>query len=79
MEYQTRTAGAALVDKPTELLIGLPVSEEWTWSHQTQAETLTDALSGLSSSYSDAVAGIALYPYWEMSPDEWRQVAVVRR
>jgi hypothetical protein len=74
MQYQTETSAAALANRDVELLIGLPVSEEWTASHQTQAETLNSALYGFRTGYQDKIAGIALYPYWELSQDEWQQI-----
>lgn len=72
--YQTQASVAALADLDTELLIGLPTSEEWTLSHQTQAETLAYALAGFKQSYDSRITGIALYPYWETTPDEWIQM-----
>jgi spore germination protein YaaH len=76
--YQTRAAAVTLADTNVELMIGLPVSEEWTWSHQTQAETLSNALDGLSSGFADETDGIALYAHWEISDAEWEAVQVVR-
>ncbi len=77
--YQTRSAAKALTGTNSELLIGLPVSEEWTPSHQTQAETFGAALVGFSSEYSQSIAGFALYPYWEINADKWRVIQAVRR
>lgn len=78
VRYQTQAAAAAVAGTDTELLIGLPLSREWTPSHQTQAETLYDALGAFSEAFSEPVAGIALYPHWEMGPDEWRQINAIR-
>ena len=74
VQYQVEASADALSDSDVELLIGLPVSEEWTGSHQTQAETLTNGLYGFRLGYSDRINGIALYPYWELSADEWQQI-----
>jgi hypothetical protein len=74
IQYQTEASAAALADSDVELLIGLPVSEEWTPSHQTQAETLASALSGFRAGYNEKIAGIVIYPHWELSTDEWIQV-----
>lgn len=74
VQYQTQASTAALADMDVELYIGLPTSEEWTPSHQTQAERLTDALYGFRKSFDPQIAGIALYPYWETTADEWKQM-----
>lgn len=79
VSYQTTTAAEALANVDVELLIGLPVSEEWTFSHQTQAETLNHALSGFGSSFTEGVDGIALYAHWEISEDEWDAVQAIRQ
>jgi hypothetical protein len=77
VEVQTRSAAEALANEDVELLIGLPVSEEWTPSHQTQAETLSHALSGFSSGFNGGVDGLALYAHWEISDDEWSAVRTI--
>lgn len=77
--YQTQTASEALADSDVELFIGLPVSQEWTPSHQTQAESLANALAGFrsglhESSAPQTVTGLAIYPHWEMTPPLWEEV-----
>ena len=79
MAYQVREATAALADSPAQLIIGIPTSEEWTPSHQTQGETLDAALWGLQAGLAESTAadrlnGIAVYPYWETSNGEWEKV-----
>lgn len=74
MTYQVTASQQALMDSSTELMIGLPTSEEWTASHQTQAETLTIALHGIHAGYMGRVDGIAIYPYWDTSDDEWQLI-----
>jgi len=71
MRYQVEESARALSGIETELIIGLPVSEEWTWSHPTQSETLANAIYGFNQGYSTRIDGIALYPYWEITGDEW--------
>jgi hypothetical protein len=78
MQYQTENSAAALANSAVELLIGLPVSEEWTVTHQLQAETLASALYGFRMGYSDSIAGIAIYPHWELSADEWQQIQTLQ-
>ena len=75
LTYQAEKSAAALEDTPGELIIGLPTSEEWTPSHQTQAESLRVALAGLHAGISDRIDGIAIYPYWETDDQEWRLIA----
>ncbi len=72
--YQTQASALALSDLDTELFVGLPTSEEWTPSHQTQAETLAQALVGFKQADDPRMNGIALYPYWETTSDEWAQM-----
>jgi hypothetical protein len=73
--YQVQASTEALGDLEVEFLIGISVSEEITPSHSV-AESLANGLAGLQaglaqSSAPQAFDGIALYPYWEMSADEW--------
>jgi len=72
--YQVTTSQQALMDSPVELMIGLPTSEEWTPSHQTQVETLIIALNGVQAGYAGRVDGIALYPYWDTNDTEWQLI-----
>jgi hypothetical protein len=76
MAYQVRGAAEALAESDVEVFIGIPTSEEWTPSHNTLAETLPNALYGLQVGLSlsadpGVIDGIAVYPYWETSADEW--------
>lgn len=79
MAYQVRESTVALADSPAQLIIGIPTSEEWTPSHQTQGETLDAALWGLQaglaeSTAADRLKGIAVYPDWETSAGEWERI-----
>lgn len=75
--YQVETAAVALDNDESQLLIGVPVSEEWTPSHQTHTEYLANALYGIQSALAESavarrnIAGIAVYPYWEIDEREW--------
>lgn len=75
MTYQVTEAAAALAGNDTELFIGLPTTEEWTPTHQTQAETFSVALRGFQNGYSTRIDGIALYAYWDTTADEWEQLS----
>lgn len=76
MAYQVEESAKALADSDVELFIGLPTSEEWTSSHQDQAEYLANALDGFYSGLNASedpqrIDGIALYPYWDIDSNEW--------
>jgi hypothetical protein len=76
MAYQVKASAEVLVETRTQLFIGVPVSEEWTLSHNTTTEYLANALYGVRLGISqsknfEAVTGIAVYPYWEISEAEW--------
>ena len=76
MAYQIRASAEAVRDMKTQLFIGVPASEEWTLSHNITTEYVANALYGVrlgltqTADY-EAIAGIAIYPYWEISDDEW--------
>lgn len=77
--YQVRAVADSLADAEVEVFIGFSVSAEQTPSHHVAAENLTQALFGLSDGLAQANApgaidGIALYPYWEVSAEAWRQL-----
>jgi len=60
-----------------DLFIGIPTSEERTWTHWPYAENMTSGLRGVIDGLNDAdarlsvVTGIAIYPYWETDATEW--------
>lgn len=73
--YQVARSLEALASISAELIIGASVSEEWTISHQTQAETLSLFLAGLKTGTAERLDGIALYPYWELDNRETQLIA----
>ena len=82
--YEIRHISEALKDVNTEVLAGFSVSEEWTASHHPNAENLENALLGLRIGLSEATTqetldGIALYPYWEASSEEWQLLDAIPR
>jgi hypothetical protein len=77
MAFQVRQSAAILAETEVQFFIGVPVSEEWTPSHQLHTEYLENALYGvriglLQSDTPEAIDGIAIYPYWEIGAEEWR-------
>ncbi|MCA9893000.1 MAG: hypothetical protein KC615_08445 [Anaerolineae bacterium] len=73
--YQTITFADATPGTDARLVIGLATTDEFTLSHQTQAEYLQNALAGLHMGLADlpanAIDAIALYAYWDTSAAEW--------
>jgi hypothetical protein len=81
MAYQVRASAEAVSGIDVNFLIGVPTSEELTPSHNTTAQSLANALDGLragldTSDSPQVVDGLAVYPYWETSAEEWEQLAV---
>jgi hypothetical protein len=76
--WQVIEASRALDGAGTELFIGVPTSEEATWSHRPYAENIASGLLGLVDGLNDAAArpaavtGTAIYPHWETDESEWR-------
>ncbi len=67
----------ALAGSGVELLFGVPTSEEESPTHHVSAETMDSGLNGIidglndDEARSDAVDGVAIYPYWETDAAEW--------
>ena len=61
------------------LLLGVPTSEEETWTHVPRAENMHTGLRGLVAGLNDAgaapgsVSGVAIYPHWETDAAEWAE------
>ena len=82
--YQVRSTVDTLSAVDTHVLVGLPISEEWTPSHHPYAENLSNGLLGLRIGLSQVslparLDGIALYPHWELSEEEWALVEHMTR
>lgn len=76
--FQAARSQQALGGISAELIIGASVSEEWTISHQTQAESLSLFIAGLEAGLTGRLDGIALYPYWELDKREAQLIARAR-
>jgi hypothetical protein len=74
---QTVALTRALDHSGVKLFIGIPVSDEWTWTHWPSGENVTSGLGGLVDGLNDpdavpgVLTGVALYPYWEMDGAKW--------
>lgn len=74
---QVRGLNQALVNSPAQLIIGVSVSREVTWTHNPTAENLHNGLAGVCAALSRIgpmerkVAGIAMYASWEADVSDW--------
>lgn len=74
---QTIRVSLALVGTGTRLYIGVPTSEERTYTHRPEAETISSGIGGVLDAFTvcpwceAAVTGLAIYPHWETDVQEW--------
>ena len=74
MREQVRGISSSVENSDVELLIGISVSQETTFSHQPNVENLANGLAGLCTGLSSKnVQGIAVYADWDFAPSD-RQV-----
>lgn len=77
MRYQVIEISRAVSGTGVQLFFGVPTSEERTWTHWPNAENMKSGLQGLvdglndAEAQADAVAGTAIYPYWDTDGSEW--------
>ncbi len=77
VRFQVIALSRILENRDTVLFIGVPTSEERTFSHRPAAETMASGLAGVIEGLNDAatrpaaVTGVAIYPYWETDAAEW--------
>jgi hypothetical protein len=71
---QVKGIHKSLENADTELLIGISISQEDTYSHRPVAENLANGLAGLCAGLSDqtGVQGVAIYADWEFSQSDWQ-------
>ena len=75
--FETIKLSRALKGTGVELLLGVPTSEEATWTHHPWAENMESGLRGIIAGLNDraatpeTVTGVAIYPYWETGVGEW--------
>lgn len=61
----------------SEVLIGVPTYHQPTWGHSPEAENMETGLKGViaglnSGGRIDNFAGVAIYPLWETSDEDWQ-------
>ncbi len=77
-QLQVVSLTQALAGTHAHIYLGVPTSEERTGSHLPWAENMQTGLGGViaglndAESHPDVITGVAVYPYWETSEDEWR-------
>ncbi len=77
VRHQVINLTNSLQDTSAELFIGISTSEELSTSHNPAAENMETGLNGLLAglndldSHPERIKGVAIYPYWETSEDEW--------
>ena len=77
MHHQVLNLTNSLSDTSAQIFMGVPTSEEHSTSHDPAAENMATGLRGLLAGLNDLdakpdkVTGVAIYPYWETSDDEW--------
>lgn len=78
MREQVRGLNKALVNSPTQLILGISVSREVTRTHSPRAENLRAGLAGVCAALTEInlterkVAGIAMYASWEADTLDWK-------
>ncbi len=78
LREEVRGISSSLANSEVELLIGISVSRENTFSHHPTVEDLQNGLGGLcaaqanSSRPGDKVQGVAIYADWEFAEKDWQ-------
>jgi hypothetical protein len=78
MHFQVVYLTNSLSESSADLFIGIPTSEEHSSAHDPAVENMQTGLRGFiaglndSDTQSERIAGIAIYPYWETTEDEWQ-------
>ncbi|HLA44239.1 MAG TPA: glycosyl hydrolase family 18 protein, partial [Aggregatilineales bacterium] len=76
--FQTIYLSQVLQHSETQLLLGVPASEKHTPTHNPDAENMENGLRGIITGLNDhatereVITGVAIYPYWETSDEEWK-------
>jgi hypothetical protein len=81
LQLQVVSLTQALDGTQANVYIGIPASKETTGAHLPWAENVRAGLGGVvaglndNESRSDVITGVAIYPYWETTEDEWETYA----
>ncbi len=80
-QLQVVSLSRALANVPAKVYLGIPTSKETTNAHLPWAENMRAGLAGVITGLNDnesqpsAITGVAIYPYWETTEDEWQTYA----
>jgi len=75
--FQVIVLTQTLQDADVQIFVGVPTSEERTWTHWPNAEQMKSGLQGIvdglndQQAYPAVITGVAIYPYWETSITDW--------
>lgn len=78
LREEVKGVSASIANSEVELLIGISVSREHTWSHHPAVESLHNGLGGLCAGQSglppgkDNLQGVAVYADWEFTREDWQ-------
>ncbi|HEU5317023.1 MAG TPA: glycoside hydrolase family 18 protein [Chloroflexota bacterium] len=76
--FQVIALSRALEGAGADVLVGVPTSRERTFTHVPSAESMSSGLLGTIDGLNDAAArpraitGVAVYPHWETTEEDWR-------
>ncbi|HTP08907.1 MAG TPA: hypothetical protein VMP08_11695, partial [Anaerolineae bacterium] len=78
VRHQVVDLSNSLKETAAQIYIGLSISKEKSSSHDPLVENMDNGLYGVVVGLNDAdaqsgkITGLAIYPYWETTSDEWR-------
>jgi hypothetical protein len=78
LRHQVVALSSSLKDMTAQIYLGVPTLEEKTSSHDPAVENMVSGLRGTLSGLNDSdtqpdkITGVAIYPYWETTADEWQ-------
>ncbi len=78
LRHQVVDVSGSLKDTTAQIYMGISTSKEKSSSHDPVIENMSSGLNGVLSGLNDAdtqsgkIIGVAIYPYWETTADEWR-------
>ena len=77
LREQVKGIGTGLQASETEILVGVSVARENTFTHNPFAENLTNGLSGICAGLEHrgqphSVNGVAIYAAWDADEEDWQ-------
>jgi hypothetical protein len=81
LRHQVVDLSNSLKDTTAQIYMGISISKEKSSSHDPRVENMNNGLRGVINGLNDAdtqpgkITGVAIYPYWETTVDEWQTYA----